>query len=138
MFELRPPEELLPRLDLDEVDRILIIDGPNLVPGKVEADILSEMELQRVPNSSYKSIFAWFTEPDERHAESIVDQAQRILSPGGKFWLIVPKKNSVEHHKAKGILRDQVLPRALQHGLTQKKTLGIGPHYFAIQTHKTG
>lgn len=136
MFQLKPPEELMPRMNVDLEKKILLVDGPNLLAGHAKAELRSLMELRQIGNKSYDTIFAWFTKPDKLHAESLVDETSRILSEGGNLWLIVPKKNSIEHHKAIGITDDVVVPRAATNGLVQKKTLGVGPHLFAIRMMK--
>ncbi|RKZ29397.1 hypothetical protein DRQ36_08775 [bacterium] len=138
MLQLRPSEELYPRLDLAEGDRVLAVNGPNIVEGYIDADFRSGMELQQLKKETYDAIFAWFTDPDEEKAKEVVIHASRIAASGGSVWLIVPKKNSVENHKATGVLSDRLIPLAKKSGLNQKKTLGVGPHYYAIKMQKHG
>jgi len=138
MFELRKPDELFPRLDIEEGSRILAVDGPNIVQGRVEADFRSGIELPQIDNESYDAIFAWFTDNDEKRAIETINNSERILNPGGSIWLIVPKKNSVEHHKVTGVTSEKLIPYAKDSGLTEKKTLGVGPHYFGIRMQKHG
>ncbi len=138
MLELRPPDELFPRLDLKKENKILAVDGPNIVQGHVDADFRSGIELRQLGNESYNTIFAWFTDTDERRAKDVVNESARILTPGGSVWLIVPKKNSLDHHKATGVSSDIVLPVAKSSGLNEKKTLGVGPHYYGIRFIKRG
>ncbi|GEM_PF-1817540 len=138
MLQLRPAEELFPRLDLKDGDQVLAVDGPNIVEGHVEVDFRSGIELAQIGDETYNTIFAWFTDPDERRVKDVVDHSTRILSSGGAVWFIVPKKNSVEHHKATGVPQEKIIPQAKRKGLVQKKTLGIGPHYYAIKMQKHG
>lgn len=138
MLEIRPADELFPRLDIAKDGKLLAVDGPNIVQGHKEADFRSGVELPMIPMESYETIFAWFTETDEKRAKDIVAESARILAPGGSVWLIVPKKNSLEHNKVSGISSEVVLPIAKNHGLTEKKTLGVGPHYYGIRLMKHG
>jgi len=138
MLELRPSDELFPRLEVAEGDRVLAVDGPNLVQGFIDADFRSGIELPQIEENTYDAVFAWFIEPNERRALDVIDNTARIIAPGGSLWIIVPKKNSIEHHKATGVQREKLIPRAKKQGLTQKKTLGVGPHYFGIRMQKHG
>jgi hypothetical protein len=138
MFEMKTVEELAPRMNIDKDKEVLVIDGPNLLAGHVKAKFRSFMELAQIEKESFGTIFAWFSEPDKRRAETIIDEASRIVSPGGDLWLIVPKRHSIEQKKATGITDDIVVPRVEKNGLVQKKSLGIGPHLFAIRMMKPG
>lgn len=138
MLELRPADELFPRLDLKKENKLLAVDGPNIVEGHIDADFRSGIELHQIEDESYDAIFAWFTETDQRRAKNVVSESARILVPGGSVWLIVPKKNSIDHHKATGVTSDVVLPTAKSNGLNEKKTLGVGPHYYGIRLMKHG
>ncbi len=138
MLELRPADELFPRLNISKDKKILAVDGPNIVQGHVDADFRSSIELHQIDEGAYETILAWFTENDHRRVKDIVTEATRILAPGGSVWVIVPKKNSLENHKATGVTSDIVLPLAKDSGLTEKKTLGIGPHYYSIRLMKHG
>ena len=138
MLELRPPADLFPRLDISEGSRVLAVDGPNIVQGHVDADFRSGIELPQLQDKTYDTIFAWFTNTDDKKAVEVVENSCRILSPGGSLWIIVPKKNSLLHHKATGITSDKVVPHAMFSGLVEKKTLGIGPHHFAVRMQKHG
>ena len=136
MLELRPPKELAPRLEIPEDARILSLNGPNPVEGLHDADYRSDMELPQLEEESYDVVFAWFTDPDEKRAASAAGSVSRVMTPGGSVWLIVPKKNSLNHGKAQGVPRGKVLPDAESDNMEVKKTLGIGPHYFAIRLMK--
>jgi len=138
MFELRPASELFPRFEVEEPENILVIDGPNPVEGFAKAQMKGHAELPAIKKESFKTIIAWLIEPDEKKGKEIVEQSSRIVTPGGSVWIVIPKKISVEHKKATGIDKDKAVSWSKSRGLILKKTLGIGPHHFALRMFKHG
>lgn len=138
MFELRPASELFPRFEVNDKTKILVIDGPNPIEGFVDAVSMGKGELGSLKKGSFDSIIAWLIDPDEKKGREIVEQAARIVAPGSSVWIVIPKKASLLHKKAIGIDKNKVLEWAKNHGLTFKKTLGIGPHHFALRMVKRG
>ncbi|HHS50229.1 MAG TPA: hypothetical protein ENN07_03850 [candidate division Zixibacteria bacterium] len=136
MIELKPTEELAPRIAIDEDKKVLIVNGPNPLEGHLRPDFRSWAELSGIDGESFDAVFAWFTEPDASRAKVIVEESARIVAPGGDLWLVVPKRNSLEKKFTSGVSEDFVLPMALEKGFTRKKSVGFGPHLSGIRLLK--